>query len=162
MYFSVLIIRFSLCFFYWHISQVWTAVFHPCTPCSARSVFSYYLHIFNGVFASYRAVLFIQHEQWYLVGPRLSALYGVHVCTLSYCCYKNYRHVSYVYEVWKLVVFYWVPLHIPLSGNRAAVVTRKEQLYMGIHHLTKLWAEVFAVIFMLFVCLLRKVDQSQG
>jgi len=39
-----------------------------------------------------------------------------------------------------------------------AVVTRKEQLYMGIHHLTKLWAEAFTVIFMLFVCLLRKVD----
>jgi hypothetical protein len=48
------------------------------------------------------------------------------------------------------------------SGNKAAVVTRKEQLYMGIHHLTKLWAEVFTVFFMLFVCLLTKVDPSQG
>ena len=125
-------------------------------------VFPYHLHICNGMYASYRAVLFIQHEQLYPIGPRLSALYVVHVCTLSYCCYKDYCHVSCVYEVWKVVVFYWVPLHIPLSGNKAAVVTRKEHLCMGIHHLTKLWAEAFTVIFMLLVCLLRKVDPSQG
>jgi hypothetical protein len=78
--------------------------------------------------------------------------------TLSYCCYKDYCPVSCVYEVGKLVVFYWIPLHIALSDNKAAIVTRKEQLYVGIHHLTKLWVEVFAVIFVLFVCLLRKVD----
>jgi hypothetical protein len=157
MYFSVLIIDFLYVFFTGIIPKFGRQSF-----IYIHHVFSYHLRIFNGVYASYRAVLFIQHEQWYLVGPRLSALYGVHLCTLSYCCYKNYCHVSCVYEVWKLVVFYWVPLHIPLSGNRAAVVTRKEQLYMGIHHLTKLWAEVFAVIFMLFVCLLRKVDPSRG
>lgn len=158
MYFSVLIILFSQFFF--------TDRLFPSLDGSAFSYVQhaspYYFHIYNGVYTSYRAVLFIQHEQWYLISPRLSALYGVHVFTLSYCCYKDYCHVSCVYEVWKLVVFYWVPLHIPLSGNKAAVVTRKEQFYMGIRHLTNLWAEACTVIFMLFVRLLRKVDPSQG
>ena len=60
MYFSVLIMRFSL-----HV--LFTDRLFPSLDSSAfiyvHHVFSYHFHIFNGVYASYRAILFIQHEQ---------------------------------------------------------------------------------------------------
>jgi hypothetical protein len=44
---------------------------------------------------------------------------------------RLFCHVLCVYEVGKLVVFYWVPVHMVLPGNKAAIVTGKEAALCG-------------------------------
>jgi hypothetical protein len=47
-------------------------------------------------------------------------------------------HVYGVYKVGKSVVFYLIPGHMALPGNKTAVVLMGKQLYVGIYRLTEL------------------------